>query len=141
MPDDLASLVGRLTSIADALSGDGLNAITGEVAYLGKRDALDLLDAELPGRKFRNWRPRMTVRYTQPTPGTAIITPQPAGPWTVLNSGRWAGHRTPRRGRRRSVSWGPTRGRHTWDRAVTTITERTPARVRHAVLHLFTGKP
>ena len=141
MPDDLASLAGRLTSIADALSGDGLTAITGEVAFAAKRDALEVLEADLPGRKFRNWRPRMTVRYTQPTPSAAILTPRPLGPWVVANSGRLAGRRAPRRGTRRSVSWGSTRGRHTWDRAVTAITERTPARVRQAVLRLYTGKP
>lgn len=137
MPGTIGDLERRLDGMAAALSGDSLRGVTGHVASQAKLDTLHALDADLHGRKFRNWRPKLTVRYTLPEDGVARITPLPAGPWVVLTSGRLAGRRAPRRGRRRSVAWGPTRGKGTWRTAKATITELTPNRIRTRVLEVL----
>ena len=102
-----------VAKLAVVLSGPDLRKTTSRVAYLAKQDALAALDADLPGRKFTHWRPKLGVGYEITSDTTATLAPRPGGPWKVLDEGRSPGGKYSRK-RRRFVAWGSTHGRHTW---------------------------
>lgn len=75
---------------------------------------------------------RITARYTIDAEGdetSVTFVPSAGGPMKVLTSGRRAGSKRTRRGRRRSVSWGSTRSRHVWDLATQDVERTFPDRM------------
>lgn len=131
--DGFDALARKAALVADLVSGDHLRGITTRVAVKAKADALTAIDADLPGRKFTNWRPRLGVGFDLEGDGVAVVKPRPGGVAKVLDEGRSPGSRFSRRAGR-VVAWGPTAGRSTWTgKAAPTIVERTPERVAHEV--------
>lgn len=129
---DLAALAGKLGAIADALDGTSLRKLTSRVALAAKNDQLAHLDTELPGRKFRNWRPKLGAGYEVISDSAAVLKPRPTGPWKVLTDGRKPGSKQSRKAGR-LVAWGATEGRGTWMEGITVIRAETPGRVDEGV--------
>lgn len=121
----------RLDDMASALAGDSLRGVTGRVASAARLDVLASVERSLPGRRFSGWKRagQLTARYKVLSDSTATISAAPRGPWVVLSTGRIAGRRATRRGRRKVATWGPTRGKGTWATARRTIVQLTPDRI------------
>lgn len=131
--DDFDALARKAALVAELVSGDHLRGITTRVAVKAKGDALTAIDADLPGRKFTNWRPRIGVGFELESDGVAVVRPRPGGPAKVLDEGRNVGAKFSKRAGR-VVAWGPTAGRGTWTgKAAPAIVEHTPERVAHEV--------
>lgn len=127
---ELTAVVGKLAAV---LNGPDLRRLTSSVALRAKRDAEHALDADLPGRKFTNWRPKLSVGYTVLDDTSATVRPRPSGPWKVLNDGRKAGQKYSRK-RGQNVGWGATVGKGTWTvDAAPVIRRETPGRVDKGV--------
>lgn len=133
--DDLDAWGRKVGLLVAALDGSSMRKIIGTVAGAGKNDALGVLDTDLPGRKFRNWRPHLGAGYELVSDYRADLTPRPSGPSKVLNDGRTPGRKFSRKAGRLEA-WGATTGRHTWDRTADIVNDRTPARVSLEVAQL-----
>ena len=130
---DLSQLTDVIGKLANVLAGPDLRKITSRVAYLAKQDALQALDSDLPGRKFTNWRPKLSVGYEIESDTTARLFPRPGGPWKVLDAGRSPGGKFVRK-RGRFIGWGKTAGKSTWTGdVIPTVGRETPGRVDEAV--------
>lgn len=126
--DTLAELNAKLSRLTDALEGPSQREVIGRIALAAKNDALTALDRDRPGRKFHNWKPKLSVGYDVTSDTTAVVKPRPSGPWKVLNDGRRRGRKYVRK-RKRVIGWGPTKGKDTWTKAHAEIVAKTPNRV------------
>lgn len=150
MPDSLADLQAKIGRLQDALDGSAIQDITQKVALAAKRDAETELDSDLGSdRRFSGWsRVRLSVGFDLRSGHEAVVKPRPSGPWSVLDGGRKAGARVPKRRSKVTLStpYGPrtytrdnplrlgsTRGKDTWKRATTVIGRETPGRVHKEV--------
>lgn len=144
-------LATKITALQRDLDGRGLRSITNDVAYRGKKDVMTEVVKDLgPDMRMRNWgRFRFGAGYELTSNTSATLTPRPAGPWRVLNFGRYGKPRAYPRGRRRkkiyrtpmgprtatqASGWasGRTQGKRTFENAAKVIARRTPERVHEA---------
>jgi len=126
---DFSELVEVAAKLSAVLAGPDMRRLTFNVAKAAKADALSALDSDLPGRKFTNWRPKLSVGFELDGDTSARLAPRPSGPWKVLDVGRSPGRKYVKK-RRRVIGWGATQGKHTWSNdVVPTVGRETPGRV------------
>ena len=141
---DFDQLSRRVTALSHSLSGAALREITTQVAVEAKKDVGREAVADVGSDlRMSGWgRFRFGSGFELVNDHQALLAPRPNGAWSVLDGGRKRGHKMSRRAGR-NVGWGPTRGKHTWQRARAAIEKATPGRVHkhvHAALaRIFRG--
>lgn len=133
MSNDLEALTIQLEQLARDLPDEIVTGVLTELGVEAKKDIDQSVRIDLGGdNKFSGWRRAVLVSgFEHTAPGQITIQPrqQSQGPFLVAEQGRWPGAKVRGRGtKRRRYAWGPTKGKHTWSDAVSTIEEETPGR-------------
>lgn len=129
--DDLDEFAERLEILAAGLSGQVLEDVMTELGVEAKKDFRLAAQLDLgPDAKFSGWlrAGELKVGFEHVAPGVIEMRPRPQGVAVVAQDGRRAGRKTRTRGKRRSASWGSTRGHRTVTDAITLTEEETTVR-------------
>eukprot|EP01041_Mallomonas_annulata_P019068 gene19068-38260_t len=105
-----------------------LEDVMTELGVEAKKDFRLAAQVDLgPDAKFSGWlrAGELKVGFEHIAPGVIEMRPRPQGVAVVAQDGRRAGTKTRTRGKRRSASWGSTRGHRTIDDAITLTEEET----------------
>lgn len=136
---DLDEFAERLEVLAAGLSGPLLEEVMTELGVEAKKDFRLAAQLDLgPDAKFSGWlrAGELKVGFEHVAPGVIEMRPRPQGVAVVAEDGRRAGSKVRTRGKRRSATWGSTRGHRTISDAITL----TEAETTNRALDIIEGK-